>query len=311
MNSRKPVPVPVQRPERTIFGAPPTSKMRPLLPDCARLVLWRGTERMVPILPNTSSEWPRMQVDHVYVIHYTRNHARLHAQRQQLPQLGVGVSVVAAYDADEIDADVMRCMVPVAGRPFAHPWNLTTYYFDPDGKTRRDVTNVAGETHRRGLSCTLKLYVALYDMVVRNQYRTALVLEDDAIVRWRYYDHINRALSELGDHSAFTILFACSYSSVGWDKLSTAKGVYGLYTKTNDTRVVGLMPACAEVLSARGAAHILNSLPILGRIDHTLSDRYYSSGSQPQQFYVKRYPFIPAMEFTEKSETVGRRPLLR
>ena len=227
-------------------------------------------------------------------------------QRMQLPQLGVPVSIVGSFDAEKIDAGVMRCVVPATPSAIPrHPWKLTQYFYEAHGDSSNNVSNVAGTLHRRGLSATLKLFVALYDMTVVRNLEAALVFEDDVRVRWEYSHFVNRALREL--KADFTVLYACSFSENGWDLLPAPKETdhYHLYVKGATIREVGLMAACGEVVSAQGARHILNSFPIVMRIDHMLSDSYLESGRQPRQYYIKRYPFVAGMWHVEKTETVG------
>ena len=276
------------------------------LPDCAHAYLRQGADQVELLPPNGSSSYPPMNVGRAYLIHYTKNRGRMEFQRMQLPQLGVPVSVVRSFDAEKIDEGVMRCVVPATPRAIpGHPWKLTQYFYDAHGDRSSNVSNVAGTLHRRGLSATLKLFVALYDMTVVRNLEAALVFEDDVRVRWEYSHFVNRALREL--KADFTVLYACSFSENGWDLLPLPKEAdrYHLYEKGATIREVGLMAACGEVVSAQGARHILNSFPIVMRIDHMLSDSYLESGRQPRQFYIKRYPFVAAMWNVEKTETVG------
>ena len=86
----------------------------PTLPRCVHSILHRGAKNgLVPL--NVSSE-PRFADWYIdtglamaYVLHYSGNQLRRRFQEQQLPQLGLNVSLVTAYDRQAIDAEVRAC----------------------------------------------------------------------------------------------------------------------------------------------------------------------------------------------------------
>lgn len=104
------------------------------LPDCAHAYLRQGADKMEQLPPNGSSLYPPINVGRAYLIHYTKNRGRLEFQRMQLPQLGVPVSIVGSFDAEKIDAGVMRCVVPATPSAIPrHPWKLTQYFYEAHG----------------------------------------------------------------------------------------------------------------------------------------------------------------------------------
>ena len=81
------------------------------LPACVRDVLSRGALVALPHAPLAAATHAPMPlpIDHVYLIHYSRNARRADFQREQLPRLGdVNASVVTAYDQEEL-APVRQC----------------------------------------------------------------------------------------------------------------------------------------------------------------------------------------------------------
>ena len=184
------------------------------LPHCVRLILSHGAHtglyRIEQVPESAAPEWYDWSrgsiVDHAYVLHYARgNLARRAYQDFQLRQLGLlgGVSYVVAYDKQEIDATVRSC-IPLANR--------SVMSIEPN-------ISIAQASQTVRLSASLKLYVALYDLV-RRDYRAALVLEDDVQIHWELLPLL--ATSVLNASLAqppLRVLFAGSYSPSGWDLL--------------------------------------------------------------------------------------------
>ncbi|KAL1522811.1 hypothetical protein AB1Y20_017781 [Prymnesium parvum] len=200
-------------------------------------------------------------VQQSYLIHYTRNTRRKRFQLQQLPLLGVELSIVTGYDAEQMTPHLRRCLLPANS-------SLALAY----------------------ASQTLKLYVALYDMLSRC-YRTVLVFEDDAVLRYEYLHSLALALGPM-THGVYSLLFAGSYSVNGVDL-----NPVGLRPRSSSAR--RFMPAIGVAIAAPAAAHVLHSLPIEAAIDATLSDAALAScpcrekrrnGTSEACLYLKPYP---------------------
>ena len=113
------------------------STVASLLPSCARQLLSRpGTLRPLVRAPQCAGCTNLSSVAHAYLLHYKRNVERYAFQRMQLRRLGLNVSVVAGYDAEDVDEAVRACVLRPGSR-MAAPY----------------------------VSQTLKLYAALADMV--------------------------------------------------------------------------------------------------------------------------------------------------
>lgn len=98
-------------------------------------------------------------VGRAYLIHYTRNSRRLQFQREQLPRLGIEVSIVAGYDGEDLSQADRACITL------------------PDG--RQDVASAGNSSLATAyLSQTVKLYAALYDMLWHG-IQLAFIFEDD------------------------------------------------------------------------------------------------------------------------------------
>lgn len=245
-------------------------------PSCALQFLSRPdllTPLCSPPSTDLGSSKPALSVSHAYMVHYTRNYRRMLFQLFQMPQLGLNVSVVTGFDADELDGAARACLLG-----------------SPPSAGLRDIREPSSAPYA---SQTIKLYVALYDMAVRRNLSSALILEDDAQVRTQYLPLLEAALQKLAGN--YTILHAGSYSRSGGDAYPI-----GLHIKPRPQwRVGGMMAAVGTVISARGAAWLLGCWPIVAAIDVTLSDNRVCGGRAPNQWYRKRYAFVPNATFDE------------
>ena len=283
-----------------------TSWVRPSsaldLPRCVRGVLQHGVESGLEPLRDLEhvaiadwTAWAKESViDHAYVLHYSGNVVRRAYQEVQLRQLGLPVSFVTAYDGQRIDDTVRAC------RSLA---NLDATGIEPN-------ISIASIARTPRFSASLKLYVALYDLV-RRSLRAALVLEDDVRVHWDKLPllaaaTVNATLAPRPH--ALRVLFAGSYAPNGYDMLC-CNTKQRRVDNTSFVRMrprqhrkgTGLMPASATVVTNPGARHIVQSLPITDNNDVLLSDVRTRSGRQPGLWYIKPYPFTPAPELQEES----------
>lgn len=201
-------------------------------------------------------------VDQVYLIHYTRNLRRRRFQLEQLPRLGVPLAIVTGYDADHIDARVRGCLLESNS-------TLTAAY----------------------ASQTIKLYAALYDMLI-HCHRSVLVFEDDAVLRYQYLHSLALALGPLRKGN-FSVLFAGSYSTDAKDFRAT-----GLQRRSL-ARSHTFLPAVGVAIAVPAARHILQALPVVAPIDATLSQKSLAScpcGTRLTEhareacYYLKPYP---------------------
>lgn len=262
----------------------------------------RSLDRSRPRVPAQ-----RVAVDHAYVIHYSRVEARRTFQVCQFVRLGVNASFVVGLDREDITEAVQDCLLAPAGQGVCvSPGSHTC----PIDMRKADMAYV---------SQTAKLYVALLD-AYRMEYRSILVCEDDAEVRWDLLPSLNGALHRLGAaEGGFRILFAGAYKRA--DRLKT-----GLYEKTpanwpghwrtpkaqawrTPYRSAGMpMAATGTVITQPGIRHLLRSLPIATSIDLTLSDVRMPSGNQTGMWVLKPMPFVPYEEFNQNaSKHVGLR----
>mmetsp|Transcript_7894 Transcript_7894/g.17311 ORF Transcript_7894/g.17311 Transcript_7894/m.17311 type:complete len:299 (+) Transcript_7894:2-898(+) len=244
----------------------------PQLRSCARRFLSQPG-LLIPLCAEADYAGSSLSgVTHAYLIHYTRNVHRLSVQRQQHRELKINTSIVTAYDAEQLSNSVRKCLL---GAP---PEGVEGW---PDLR-KPENTPYASQS--------VKLYVALWDMVAR-ALPMALILEDDAAVRPQYLPLLRHALQKLAGN--FTVVHAGSYHAKGSDLLKL-----GLHPKPPVMRYRsgGMMAATGSVLSARGAWHVLLCLPIVAPIDRALSDSFTCSGSAPDQWYVKQYAFVPSIQ---------------
>ena len=268
------------------------------LPLCVQHVLAAGAAQLVAIEPEAGVA-PQLPVDHAYLIHYSRNVRRLSFQQAQLPHLGLNVSVVTAYDREDLNhARECTALIDPLGPPLG--WSNES---------------IADPKHATILSPTLKLYVALWDMLARGWSR-AIVFEDDVEVRWKYMAtaaeavlNASKGIYKFGlqkRNPRMSVLFLGSYNPTGWDHFCCDDGRSANITKPKPPtwRTWGIMPAVAEVLSSRGAHHILqHGMPISRPIDWTLSDSKGATGNQSGHWVLKPYPFVPAARL--RGESIG------
>ena len=110
-------------------------------------------------------------VDHAYLIHYRRNVRRGAFQQEQMRGLGLDVSMVTGYDREDIDSHNRACLL------------TTSRQYDM--KISRYRSRMHAPEESSALSASIKLYAALFDLVAKG-WRSALVLEDDVLIRWQH-----------------------------------------------------------------------------------------------------------------------------
>lgn len=277
---------------------------------CAREILHAGARRLEPL--HGAASTPLLPVDHAYLIHYTRAKERWAFQLQQLPLIGLNISVVTAYDRQEIGRDVLACTglvdvaVPMLG------------------------TNLSIASEPAYLSQSLKLHVALYHMAVCG-WRVAMILEDDVRVRWEYLEFFGAGvlnatagrdpaewLSRAKAHKwlgrppvsaeyGFSVLFGGSYDPSGNDMICCDDGPLANVTrpKPRDLRGFGMMPISGAAITAAGAKHVLRSLPFSNAYDIVLGDSRVASGNQSGQWFIKPCAFVPSAVL-QKGKVVTR-----
>jgi len=270
------------------------------LPLCAHQVLSAGAQFGIERHDPAEGVSRQLSVDYAYVLHYRGNLHREAAQRAQMPLLGLPFGLVVGYDAHDITEGVQSCIF--------HNLSAAGQVYDCS-EAERFLSSTNSRTDRRRVHCTpmnltltmsmlsasLKLHVALYDMLVRS-YQRVLVLEDNVKVVFSVLPRLEAALNGsawVPGLSNFSILFSGSYDPKGGasDPLQGRGDVPRI--KEPGVRGSGIMPAIGEVISTRGAVHILRSLPIVAPIDFTLSDARSAAGRQRGQYYLKPYAFIP------------------
>ena len=79
------------------------------IPSCAREIFLNCSMVRVPPAANATSKL--LAVDHAYLIHYTGFPVRRKYQMQQLPRLGLNLSVVTGYDYNHITGHNRACLM--------------------------------------------------------------------------------------------------------------------------------------------------------------------------------------------------------
>ena len=269
------------------------------LSPCAREILHAGAKRLEPLHSAVST--PLLPVDHAYLIHYSRAKERRAFQLQQLPLLGLNISVVMAYDRQEIGREVLACTglvdvgVPMLG------------------------TNLSIASEPAYLSQSLKLHVALYHMAIHG-WRVAMILEDDVVVRWEYVGFFGAAVLNatagrdpagwlprakvhkwldrppVSAEYGFSVLFGGSYDPGGNDMVCCSDGPLANVTrpKPRDLRGFGMMPISGAAITAASVQHVLRSLPFSNAYDIVLADSRVASGNQSGQWLIKPCAFVPS-----------------
>ena len=276
---------------------------------CAHAILQRGAQHgLIPLAPladPAASHWMRgTGINHIYLLHYRGNVVRRRYQELQLPNLGINTSIVVAFDQHELDDTVRSCHAlcdPAAA-------GVSAAMYTTDNRTRamyerdRQSTSICHSIWATRFSASLKLYVALYDMVWRG-FPAALILEDDVQIKWTELENLGTAVrnttsAAVKPRDRLAVLFASSYSSSGNDNLCCdwRSGKHHVNLRPNKHRGTGLMPAVGVVVTTRGARHLLRSLPITDNNDVILSDSRGRAGSQHGLWYSKPYVFVPAEE---------------
>jgi hypothetical protein len=276
---------------------------------CAHAILQRGAQHgLIPLAPladPAASHWMRgTGINHIYLLHYRGNVVRRRYQELQLPNLGINTSIVVAFDQHELDDTVRSCHAlcdPAAA-------GVSAAMYTTDNRTRamyerdRQSTSICHSIWATRFSASLKLYVALYDMVWRG-FPAALILEDDVQIKWTELENLGTAVrnttsTAVKPRDRLAVLFASSYSSSGNDNLCCdwRSGKHHVNLRPNKHRGTGLMPAVGVVVTTRGARHLLRSLPITDNNDVILSDSRGRAGSQHGLWYSKPYVFVPAEE---------------
>lgn len=197
-----------------------------------------------------------------YLIHHSPNAQRGDFQKAQLPLLGLNIKVAVDYETTEIVRRLDRsCVIK----------NGTT----PSQKT---------------ISQNLKLLASLVDML-DSGYPRAFFFEDDVVVHFDGLRRLWDALRKDPLKGGFSIVHLSSYNICGRDSL--ANGVHPKQRPFVRHRPTLLMPGVANLLSAKGAAHVLgNALPLSGAgLDGILSDVRQQSAPRTGAYYVKPYPF--------------------
>ena len=243
------------------------------LPECAREMLLNCSfDRYTA----NATQPPVLGIQHAYIIHYTGNVRRRAFQMQQLPKLGVDYSFVTGYDRDFIDGHDRACMLSNSRR---HDLALG------DNKTLD--MHLINPSY---ISQVIKLFGALYDMLVHER-AASLILEDDAVIRYEHLPALAKKLEHINGN--FTIIYSGSYNPKGTDMLPP-----GFYPKdmTHIPSYRGpgrMMPAVGCILSVAGASHVLDSLPIRAPVDMTLSDWRVPSAPRHHAFVFKPFAFTP------------------
>lgn len=224
-------------------------------------------------LPDTQ---PLLPVDHAYIVHYQGNVRRKAYQLEQIPKLGVGFTFVTGYDRDQIDGHNRACVLSNSPR------------LDIDLGSNKSLDMHA--INPSYVSQVIKLFAALHDMLWSGHV-TALVLEDDAVVRFEHLPQLATSLRSVYDN--FTIVYSGSYNPKGTDSLPM-----GFYPKDvahiPAYRGAGrMMPAVGCILSVAGASHVLESLPIRAPVDMSLSDWRVPSAPRHRAFVFKPFAFTP------------------
>lgn len=274
------------------------------MPLCAHAMLAAGAQLGIERLPPEPGVPPQLSVDCAYVLHYRGNTHRLAVQRSQMPRLGVPVGLVVGYDAQDITDQMKQCIyhnqsVAEGAYNCQQAEHFTNASLAAMRLRPRSVFFCTADSFAMSMpeiSATLKLHVALYDMIVRS-YERVLVVEDDVQIDFSILPRLEASLNgsvKLPGLDNFTIIFGGAYASGRGALLDPVRWRSNEpHLKDPELRHYGIMPAVGEVISSRGAVHILRSLPIVAPVDLTLSDARWAAGRQAGHFVLKPYPFLP------------------
>lgn len=246
--------------------------------SCAQEIFLNCSMMRIP--PEPSATTKLLAVDHAYLIHYTGFPIRRMYQLKQLPRLGLNLTIVTGYDYNQISGHNRACLLSVSPSQDAIL-----------GRGRGAEWLNMHEKKSAYFSQTIKLYAALYDMLIAG-HRSVLTMEDDIVVRFEHLPKLNAVLAKLAVGN-WSIVFSGSYNPKGRDGLRD-----GFFPKDEvhvpPYRSAGrMMPAVGVIISARGALHVLRSLPILAPIDMALSDSRIASSPREGLYYLKPYCFTP------------------
>ena len=232
------------------------------LPTCATSIFDScATEHLAPAISTPLLK----QVTHAYLIMYSRDRVRSVWQRVQLPQIGINTTIITGNDAEELGHRTLKCLF---------------------GSERPELS-------LKYASQLVKLWTAVYLMVQTGVSR-ALFFEDDVVVRFSHLASIDRALVYLDTHTPeWTGLFLSSYNPSGEDSLWNGLLPRRAGAPWIPYRAGGIMAGVGNVLSERGARHLLHSLPIRAHgLDAALSDSREPSAAADGGYFLKPYPFI-------------------
>ena len=262
----------------------PNGKSLDNLPTCATNLL--RACRMEHLEPTGLPMVPA--VEHAYLVAWSADKLRGTFQRMQLPALGLSVTVMLGYDADDLTDEHRECLFVPGAR--------NTTVFRPKYQSQNNV---------------MKLFAALLNMVDRSL-RNALIFEDDAIVHFDRLPALNAAAAAAAANN-FSIIHLSSYNPAGVDGMRT--GFHPKALPYVNGRPTLMMPGVANLLSLHGARcarptapHSLGTLthsfsccgrhavshgiPIVkAGLDMMLSDTRVPSAPQVGAYYLKPYPF--------------------
>ena len=154
-----------------------------VLPLCARHILSGCQLRHIP---RRFSTVLTPLLSRAYLIHHTRNVQRLKFQLRQLPRLGLPLTIVAGFDANDLSDAVRRCVLDNRSAPDAMFRRYLWRRYAPSKAAAATPEQTLEDQPRGYFSQSIKLYAAMLDMHLHPYQRLpTLLLEDDAVLRYR------------------------------------------------------------------------------------------------------------------------------
>lgn len=251
------------------------TKTTPLLPDleCARTYFEANFQRsnlQTPAAEREAANGLRESgaVDHVYVIHYSRNPKRRATMTARLAQYGIQAEFVTGFDRQDMTDDMRRCFnswdADAIRRAESASSGGGNQSQQPSLRLQRHDKMPVPKLISAQQSVVTKHHSALYDAYRRN-YSRVLVLEDDALLRANFVRRLGEVVR--GAPSDFDVLMVggCLRMFAYRRRYNTV-----MHSKHHYARREARC-AHAFVVSQRGVREILASLPLTQAIDFQLT----------------------------------------
>jgi GR25 family glycosyltransferase involved in LPS biosynthesis len=195
---------------------------------------------------------PEAGIDKIYMIHYTPMKKRRVEMSKLLAHHNVFPQWVTGFDKEVLNDTTAQCF---------HTWHPEEYRVKPKEHRSMEKKQKLGKSQR---SVVTKHHSALYDMY-RMGYHHALVLEDDALLRTNFRQHLAEVMKEVPSTYDVIMIGGCMKMFAYRRKFNTEQLSKHVYRK-REARC-----AHAFVVSQKGARQLLSSLPFMDAIDFQMT----------------------------------------